>query len=54
MGQGFVAGGEIEQFLVDRTLAQPVKVAVQIIKQVIDVSVGAFHGGQTAGVFAGQ
>jgi hypothetical protein len=50
--QRFEAGDHIEQFLVDSTLAQTVKGAVESFQQFVDVLVGSFHGGQAARILA--
>ena len=46
--QRFESGDDIEQFLVDATLAQTMKCPVEILQQFVDVFVGALHRHQAA------
>src|SRR4029077_18977828 len=46
------AGDHVEKFLVDATLTQTVKCAVEILQQFVDVPIGAFHRRQAARVLA--
>src|ERR1019366_1003853 len=50
--QRFEAGDDVEQFLVDSALAQPMECPVEILQQFVDVFVGALHRGQSARVLA--
>jgi hypothetical protein len=52
--QRFEAGDDVEEFLVDATLAQLVEGAVEILQQFVDVFIGAFHRRQAARVLAGE
>jgi hypothetical protein len=54
VGQRFVAGDHFEQFVIDGLLAHPVKSAIQLVEYLSDVLLRALHGGQAAGIFAGQ
>src|SRR5580704_13870939 len=49
---GLEAGDDIEEFLVDASLAQSVKGSVKLLQQLVDVPVGPFHRRQAAGIFA--
>ena len=49
-GQRLEAGDDVEQFLVDATLAQTMKVPIEILQQFFDVLVGALHRCQAARV----
>ncbi len=53
-GQCLKAGDDVEEFLVDAALAQLVEVLIEVLQQLVDVFFGPLHGGQSAGVFAGQ
>jgi len=48
--QRFEAGDDVEQFLVDATLAQTMECPVEVLQQFIDVFVGALHRRQAARV----
>ena len=50
--QRFKTGDDVEQFLVDATLMQSVKRAVEIFQQFVDVLIGAFHRCQAARIRA--
>ena len=50
--QRFEAGDDVEQLLVDATLAQTMECPVEIVQQFVDVFFGALHGGQPARVLA--
>ena len=52
--QRLEAGDNVKQFLVDAALPQAMEFAVKILKQVINIFVGAFHGSQAARIFAGE
>jgi hypothetical protein len=50
--QRFEAGDDVEQFLVDATLAQTMECPVEVLQQFVDVFVGALHRRQAARVLA--
>jgi len=50
--QRFEAGHDVEQFLVDATLAQTMECPVDVLQQFVDVFVGALHRRQAARVLA--
>jgi hypothetical protein len=53
-GQRLESGDHVEKFLVDATLTQTVECATEILQQLVDVFVGAFHCCQAARIFARQ
>jgi len=50
--QRFEAGDDVEQFLVDATLAQTMECPVEVLQRFVDVFVGALHRRQAARVLA--
>jgi len=48
----FEAGDDVEQFLVDATLAQTMECPVEVLQQFIDVFVGSLHRRQATRVLA--
>src|ERR1700694_3697641 len=52
--QRFEAGDDVEQFLVDATLARTVECRVEVLQQFVDVLVGALHRREAARVLARQ
>ena len=49
--QGFKAGDNVEQFLVDTALTQAVERTVQVFQQFVDILFGTLHWSQSARVF---
>ena len=52
--QSLEAGDDVEQFLVDATLAQATECTVEVLQQFVDVFVGALHRREAARVLTRQ